>query len=644
VTGSDLVAPTRIDVMDAAPVDPMVGRLLDGRYSVDSFIAHGGMASVYLATDTRLERRVAVKVLHAHLAGDTETLARFQREARAAARLSHPDVVAVYDQGTDGDRPFLVMEFVPGTNLRAVLRDRGMLTAGETLAVMDHVLAALGAAHNAGLVHRDIKPENVLLTADGRVKVADFGLARAVAGSTVTTTGSVLFGTAAYLAPEQFEHGTADERSDVYSAGVLMFELLTGRTPFEGDSAYAVLHQHANQDVPPPSSRATGVPPQLDALVTWATSRDPSQRPTDASELHASLIDVRDKLGLHAAVPGLPVTATTPLAQTTQPVTTNAITQAVPAGGEAPPQGPTRHRAKSASSGPRFGRRGWIVAVILALVIVAAGVLGWYFALGRYTHTPHLLGETKQSADAQLKNAGLHPRWLKAVYSQYPQNEVAVESPSPGARITNGGTVSLRLSLGQAHIPSLSGDSVSEATTALQQLGVTVSGQTRAYDENLGQGLVIKTSLPVGQEVQAGTSVVLFVSKGPRPIPVPTDLAGQPVQAATAELTTLGFLVNSDHQRFSDTVPKGNVISSNPDAGATAHEGQVIRLVVSEGPQIIDVPNVVGDSLVDAINALKGAGFKVDDQQFAPGGPDQVFRETPTGMQKVGTTIEIDYY
>jgi serine/threonine-protein kinase len=646
VNGSEIGTPPRIDLMDAPPVDPMVGRLLDGRYSVDSFIAHGGMASVYLGTDTRLERRVAVKVLHAHLAGDKETLARFQREARAAARLSHPDVVAVYDQGTDGDRPFLVMEFVPGTNLRAVLRDRGMLTAGETLAVMDHVLAALAAAHAAGLVHRDIKPENVLLTADGRVKVADFGLARAVAGSTVTTTGSVLFGTAAYLSPEQFEHGTADERSDVYSAGVLMFELLTGRTPFEGENAYAVLHQHANQDVPAPSSRATGVPPQIDALVTWATSRDPAQRPSDAGELHASLIDVRDKLGLHSAVPGLPVTATTPLAQATPPpVTTNAITQAVAAGAASPPEGPTRHRGRTASSGPRFGRRGWIVSGIIVLAIIAAAVLGWYFALGRYTHTPAVLGETKQSAGAALKRAGLHPRWLKPVYSsQYAENDVAEESPGPGDRITRGGTVTLRLSLGPAHIPSVSGASVSAAIAALRAVGVTVSRQDRVYNDTLGPGLAIKTDKPVGQQVEAGTSVVLFVSKGPMPVAVPTDLAGQSVAAATAELKGLGLLVDSSHTQYSNTVPAGEVISSAPPGGVQRHEGDIIKLRVSKGPRIVAVPDVRGEALSQAESDLTAAGFKVDPKEFAPGGPEQVYYEEPLQPEPRGTTITIEYY
>jgi serine/threonine-protein kinase len=314
-------------------------------------------------------------------------------------------------------------------------------------------------------------------------------------------------------------------------------------------------------------------------------------------------------------------------------------------GAAVPPDGPTRHRGEVASSGPRFGRKGWIVFAIVALAIVAAAVLGWYFALGRYTHTPSLLGETKQAADAQLRDAGLHPRWLKPVYnSQYAQNDVAVESPGPGDRITHGGTVTLRLSLGPAHIPSVSGDSVTTATSALHAVGVTVSSVDKVYNDTLAQGLVIRTDKPEGQQVDAGASVVLFVSKGPKPVDVPSDLAGQSVADATAELTSLGFLVNSNDLRYSNSVPKGDVISSIPSGGTERHEGNIIKLVVSNGPRIIDVPDVQGESLVDAINALKTAGFKVDPNEFAPGGPEQVFRYTPNGMQPVGTTIEVDYY
>ncbi len=631
--------------MDSTLSDPLVGRLLEGRYSVESFIAHGGMASVYLATDTRLDRRVAVKVLHAHLAGDQETLARFQREARAAARLSHPNVVAVYDQGTDGDRPFLVMEYVPGATLRQVLRDRGPLSPAEAVTVMDHVLAALSVAHRAGLVHRDIKPENVLITADGRVKVADFGLARAVAGSTVTTTGSVLFGTAAYLAPEQFQHGTADERSDVYSAGVVMFELLTGAVPYTGDSAYAVLHKHAYEDIPAPSTRTAGIPPQIDALVTWATSRDPAQRPADAGELHASLMDVRERLGLHAAVPGLPVTMTAPITETT-PAPTSAVTQAVPAsdgktGAGAPPARPQRRTGFA----DRFGRRGPIISAIVAFAILLAAILGWYFAVGRYTHTPELLGDTKQAAEAALADAGLKVRYLPPIHSiEFEKGEVAKESPGPGDRISNGGTVTLRMSLGPAHhqLPSLAGESVAAATSNLTGLHIGVSDTKRIYDSDIAKGNVVKTDPAAGQTVDEGSDVTLYVSKGPAPVVIP-DVSGESEADAANELKAEGLVVRIARQ-YDDTVPDGQAISTDPGAGKNAKAGDKVTLYVSRGPHLYPVPNVVGMPLGEAISRIVDAGFKADPKAFAPGGPQKVFRQTPTGNQPKGTHIELDYY
>ncbi|HVX69322.1 MAG TPA: Stk1 family PASTA domain-containing Ser/Thr kinase [Mycobacteriales bacterium] len=633
--------------MDSTLSDPMVGRLLDDRYAVESFIAHGGMASVYLATDTRLERRVAVKVLHAHLAGDRETLARFEREARAAARLSHPNVVAVYDQGTDGDRPFLVMEYVPGATLRQVLRDRGKLSPAETLTVMDHVLAALAVAHRAGLVHRDIKPENVLITADGRVKVADFGLARAVAGSTVTTTGSVLFGTAAYLAPEQFQHGTADERSDVYSAGVVMFELLTGGVPYTGDSAYAVLHKHAYEDIPAPSTRAAGIPPQVDALVTWATSRDPAQRPADAGELHASLVDVRDKLGLHAAVPGLPVTVTTPITEA-GPAATDAVTKAVPAaaaGGAAAAAPPAHGGRQRRGFRDRFGRRGPVMAGIVALAVIAAAILGWWFADGRYTHTPRLLGDTQQAAEAALNDAGLHVKYLAPVHSiRYAKDQVAKEMPGPGDRIAHGGTVTLRMSLGPAHhqLPSLAGESVSAATTNLNDLHIGVGDVKKIYDSAIAKGDVVRTDPAAGATVAEGSKITLYVSKGPAPITIPS-VAGENAGDATKTLTDLGLVVDRVDQ-YNSSVPNGQAITTHPGTGHAAHEGDSVTLVVSKGPHLYPVPNVVGMPLSQAIPQIVHAGFKADPKAFAPGGPQKVFRESPTGNQPKGTTIELDYY
>jgi serine/threonine-protein kinase len=643
--------------MDTTLSDPMVGRLLEGRYAVESLLAHGGMASVYLATDTRLERRVAVKVIHAHLCDDAETIARFEREARAAARLSHPDVVAVYDQGTDSGRPFLVMEYVPGATLRQVLRDRGRLSAAESLAVMDRVLAALSAAHSAGLVHRDVKPENVLVTADGRVKVADFGLARAVAGSTVTTTGSVLMGTAAYLAPEQFEYGTADARSDVYSAGILLFELLTGTTPFQADSTYALLSRHAREDIPAPSTRASGIAPQVDALVTWAASRDPQQRPRDAGELHASLIDVRDRLGLHGAVPTLPVSLTTRLAEQTAAMARVSLTRTALPGADAAattvaaaaaPPGTTRPpagRAPDPRPRPRKSRRrGWIIAAIVALVVALAGVAGWWFADGRYTHAPQVVGLTRSAADAKLSAAGLHARYLTSVYSlTVKKGLVAVETND--GRVTHGSTVDLRLSRGpRTHpLPSVANDSVAAATAQLDGLNLKVSGTVKhVYSSLVDQGLVVGTEPAQGTVVKEGSTVTLEVSRGVQQVTVPM-VDGESQAVATAALDHAGFTV-TPQQRYS-SVTAGDVITSHPTQGRKIDAGSTVTIVVSQGPRLYNVPDEEGQSIDAAIHAIRQAGFIPDPKEVLPGGPGVVLNEKLANTQQPhGTTIQLDYY
>src|ERR1700751_3965983 len=273
--------------MESAVADALVGKVLDQRYLVRSRIAHGGMATVYLATDMRLDREVALKVMHAELARDSDFVDRFIGEAKSVARLSHPNIVAVFDQGSDGQYLYLAMEYVPGRTLRSLLRDRGWFPWDEALEVMDPILAGLAAAHQAGIVHRDVKPENVLLTADGRVKVVDFGLARAQAAAGNTRSGLII-GTVAYIAPEQVTGGVTDVRTHGYAAGVMLFEMLSARQPHSGESTLAVAYKHVNEEVPPVSAYVGGIPPALDQLVRAATSRDPRQRPPDAGAfLHA---------------------------------------------------------------------------------------------------------------------------------------------------------------------------------------------------------------------------------------------------------------------------------------------------------------------------------------------------------------------
>jgi serine/threonine-protein kinase len=621
--------------MDATLSDPVVDRLLDGRYAVHHRIARGGMASVYLATDTRLDRRVAVKVMHPGLAEDPEFVARFNREARAAAGLNHPDVVSVYDQGTDDGHPFLVMEYVPGHTLRSVLRERLRLTPGEALAVMDHVLAALAAAHATGLVHRDVKPENVLVTPDGRVKVADFGLARAAAGATVTAATGPLIGTAAYLAPEQVRDGTSDARSDVYAAGVMLFELLTGRQPFTGDSAVSVAYRHVNEDVPEPSSVVPGIPGELDALVLAATARDPFDRPSDARALHASLMSVRDRLGLHAAVPtATDVEPASPNDTLVVDRTAIAATAAV-----TPPPAPATDAASVAA---RRRRRRWPYVVALLLVaVVAAAVAGWNLAVGRYTSAPSVVGLSKAAAVAKLDKAGLKHKWLPSVYNDnIDVGLVADERPSAGQDLRKGGTVALALSLGKDYVPNVRNKTVADATAALERAQLTVGGTTTKYDENIRKGLVIRTDPKAGEAISPHAAVTLFVSDGPAPITMP-DVTKKPADQATTILTALGLKVTTT-KAFSDTAPENSVISSSPPAGATAHKGDTVALVVSKGPQLYPVPDVRGMKVNDAVKTLEDAGFKVNVDQF-PGGPRRVLSQSPGpgSKKKSGSTVTL---
>jgi hypothetical protein len=348
--------------VDTTLADPLVGKLLEGRYRIDARIARGGMATVYRALDERLDRIVAVKVMHPGLAEDAQFLARFTAEARAAARLSSGHVVSVFDQGSHDGLAFLVMELVQGRTLRDLLHERGQLSPAQALSVLEPVLLALAAAHRAGLVHRDVKPENVLLGDDGSVKVADFGLARAVEAAAQTTAGGLLIGTAAYVAPEQVARGYADERTDVYAAGVLLFEMLTGTVPYAGETAVSVAYRHVHEDVPPPSTRAP-VPPALDALTVRATRRDPGARPPDAGALLAELYDVREDLGLRSVT--LPSGPRTPTA------THNTVAVPLPGRAEAPPASRRRRRRRIPVA----------LLVILLLGAIMAGT-GWWLGTG----------------------------------------------------------------------------------------------------------------------------------------------------------------------------------------------------------------------------------------------------------------------
>ncbi len=610
-------------VVDVAPgqlTDPLVGKLLDGRYRLDHSVARGGMATVYRGVDTRLDRVVAVKVMHRSLAEDPDFVARFAREARAAARLSSPQVVAVYDQGHDTatGAAYLVLEYVAGGTLRDLIRSRGPLPPGQALAVLEPVLEALAAAHQAGLVHRDIKPENVLLADDGRVKVADFGLARAVETSALTATTGVLIGTVAYLAPEQVEHGTADPRTDVYAAGILLWEMLTGSPPYGGDSPLSVAYRHVHDDVPPPSTVIGGIPPALDDLVIRATRRAPAARPADGA---AFLTGVRAaRIALPAAAPHLGLEGSQHTLVVPRPDH--------PAG--VPSDGRTRGR-----------RRRLLGASALVLLVALVAATGWYLGAGRYTHTPRLLGLSKPAAESVLRAAGLSARYGASRFDEVvPPGSVLAQIPGPGDRVRRHGTVTLVLSQGpdRRGVPKLAGLSVDAATAALVAAGLTVGNTAQEYSATVPAGQVIRSQPPAGQKLRPGSPVSLVVSKGVELIAVP-DETGQPQAQANTALKGAGFSTTLTAV-FSDTVPNGVVVAQSPHDGR-APRGSVIALQVSKGPELVAVPNEVGQTQDVAQADLAAHGLSSTVRSIP--GPGIVRNQTPApgNMVRKGTVVTL---
>lgn len=653
---------------------PLVGSLLDGRYQVTSTVARGGMATVYQATDTRLEREVALKAMHPFLAEDPEFVRRFTREARAAARISDRNVVSVYDQGTDPrtHAVFLVMELVRGRTLRALLDERGRLTVDEALSVLGPVASALGAAHRTGVVHRDVKPENVLLGDDGRVLVADFGLARAVSASPATANAGLLIGTVAYLAPEQVRDGRADFRSDVYAAGVLLFELLTGRVPYEGDSPLSVAYRHLHEDVP-----ATGIDPRIDALLASVTSRDASLRPVDGAALHARIRTLRsggsDLMALADALaparPGGPVAtavmpaatgvAATPTTPSLPAANTGSVTSRMPAPTRpatrvmsAPPPAPT---SVAVARGPLFAaaldrperaapprprrRHGVTLAVVLVLVIVtaAAGAAGWWFGIGRYTSAPALLGLDRSHANETASAQSMRLHMLRGVNSDTIRiGYIAVQAPGPGARILHDGTIAVQLSLGPVmhHVPLVGAKAtVADATADIVAAGLKAGPQRSENSSTVPAGDVLRTDPAAGTSLVHGAPVGLVLSAGPPPVAVPR-LKGALAIAASDALTVAG-LKGVVVSMNSDTVATGVVIDQSTPVGTKLARGSTVTYEVSTGPVMVTVPDVRGSDVEDATSALHGAGFTVKVEDLPGGYEASVVAQSPRALSSV---------
>jgi eukaryotic-like serine/threonine-protein kinase len=631
--------------------DPLIGRTLDGRYRLTSRIARGGMAGVYEATDLRLARTVAVKVMHTGLGGegDAAYAARFVREARAAARLSHPNVVSVYDQGEDHGSPYLVMELVPGHTLRDTITAQSPMAPQRALALLEPVLGALAAAHRAGLVHRDVKPENVLISDDAHtlersIKVADFGLARAVTADTQHTSTGVLIGTVSYIAPEIVTEGRADARADVYSAGVLLYELLTGRKPHEGETPIQVAYKHVHEDVPPPSRLVPSLPPYVDALVARSTARDPGLRPADAGVMLRQVQRVASALAAgmsedHELTADLALPRVSP--DTTPQPWADDRTRAV-----ARPE-PTRSPVAVPVSAParRRRRRGPLLVALAVLLVAALGAGAWWFGYARYTSAPGVLGLTQAAATDRLEKAGLDVAVGDPAYSDTVKaGRVLSTDPAAGDRVLGGGTVTITLSKGveQYRLPDLAGKSLDDAQDALLAIKMEYGDSVGKWSETVPKGEVIRTDPVAGTVLRPGASVDVWVSKGRQPIKV-ADWTGKSADAAETALTKAGLEVEKN-STYDDSVAAGRVISQSPDSG-TLYKGDTVSLVVSKGPELVEVPSLRAWGVDAATEKLESLGFKVKTAHAdAYIGVGYVWSTDPGGGSKIpkGSTVTLN--
>ncbi len=637
--------------------DPLIGRLVDSRYRVRARIARGGMATVYVATDLRLERRVALKVMHGHLSDDTVFQNRFIQEARSAARLADPHVVNVFDQGQDGEMAYLVMEYLPGITLRELLREQRRLTLPQTITIMDAILSGLSAAHRAGIVHRDVKPENVLLAEDGRIKIGDFGLARATSAN--TATGQMLLGTIAYLAPELVTRGTADARSDIYALGIMLYEMLAGEQPYKGEQPMQIAYQHATHSVPRPSVKNPGVPEPLDELVLWATERDPADRPSDAREMLDRLREIEKQLGVFPQV-----VRTTPAGAAVvveDALDSDELTKVMP-GTFTAPQVTTEvdnaTRLRRATQRSRV--RGWWLLIAVLLLAAAAGGTGWWFGTGPGSKVavPDVTGMSFEDARALLAEHSLAAEQDDVHSLDVPAGQALGSTPDAGARLDRDATVTIEISAGPAtaELPALQDRTASEVTGILEDADIAVA-ETNEYFTSFAPDRVVRVYVTQaddservectqGCSVLEGSRAELRVSLGPVP-----DVAGRSADEAERILEDAGLQVELTREYSSDVADDLVIRVGERPGGGSWQRGETMAVVVSDGPQPVEVPDVVGSTVREAVDILEGAGFDVnpniDDAEIPLGGRYwDVYRVrsmSPEGgsMQRPGTTVSL---
>ena len=627
----------------------LTGELIDNRYLLQRQIASGGMATIYAGLDTRLDRPVAVKIMHAHLANDEAFVSRFIKEAKATAALSHPNIVSIQDQGwNEGGPPavFLVMELVEGSTLRDYLNEKGSLTVEQTFQLITPVLSALSAAHRIGIIHRDIKPENILISKDGRIKVADFGLARNITmGQTMTAESSVVLGSVSYLSPEQVQRGVADARSDIYAVGIVLFEMLTGSKPYSGETPIQIAYRHVNDRIPNIQTIKSEIPTAIAELVYEATAPNPDQRPKNAEDLLNKLREIQAKIdpkrrqmSLELDLPPIvnkknkrgKVSVTSALGgikeKTSQLISTKPINISKP-------EDSIRTKKRKVS---RRVRRNRIIALFLLIVLI----FGSYQILnaGKIS-VPSLVGMSQGEAKNDLKNLGLNIQVVEEVFSEdVAKGKIIATKPGGGGKISPAGTVGLIVSKGQERIivPTLNGLTPDVASGKISDLGLSVGQINESFDMKVASGFVIGTDPKDGSEVRRKSIVNLIVSKGVEQLVLPSYV-GKGGEQALSELNDLGFDVNVKYS-FSDSIFKGQVITQRPERSDLISKGSKIELEISKGSEFVFVPNVLGKNKNDASVDLENLGLKVSAK-----GSGKVNNISPSIGSKVkqGTVITI---
>jgi len=631
--------------------DTLINTLFDGRYRIVRKLGSGGMANVYLAEDEDLGRRVAIKILNDRYANDDLFIERFRREAKSAAALSHPNIVSVYDRGEAEGTYYIAMEVIEGRSLKELIMTRGPLPIAQALAYTHEILEALRFAHRHGIIHRDIKPHNILI--GERLKVTDFGIARAGA-SQMTEAGSIM-GTAQYLSPEQARGAPVTASSDLYSAAIVLYEMLTGKVPFTGDSAIEIAMKHLNDPPKPPSKIRPEIPEELDAVVLSALAKNPEDRYQTAEEFSEDL---------HRVEAGLPLAPETSEAATALlagaalmgdggSTEVLAGTAATTVGGPSPP---TTRRPPPYGPGyydePPKKRRRWAPWLLVLLLLAAAGIAGWYvfsqiqdqLAANEPVAVPNVEGLKEEAAVTLIENAGLEPEVQRAANADAEKDRVFDQNPDPGTRIQKGDRVTLLVSTGppKTSVPDVVGMNYGDAVQALNDVNLKATKQEVFSQKPVGQ--VISQDPPAGEQVVEGTEIVLDVSRGAKQVAVP-NVVGMSEDNATTTLQQAGFEVSSTSAP-SDSTPEGIVSDQSPGGGTQATKGSTVTITVSSGPSTTTVPDEVGQDKQVAIDDLKANGFKVDVQNVACGDPNQdniVQDQDPAGGSDAptGSTVNI---